>query len=40
MAEWAKQIKAINLLPGNLDRSTAFYAKVFGMLPGPGHPDC
>jgi catechol 2,3-dioxygenase-like lactoylglutathione lyase family enzyme len=34
VAEWAKQIMAINLLVGNLDRSTAFYTKVFGMLPG------
>lgn len=37
MAEWEKQIMAINLLVGDLDRSTAFYTKVFGM--PPRHED-
>lgn len=37
MAEWAKQIIAINLIVGDLDRSTAFYKKVFGM--PPRHQD-
>ena len=37
MAEWEKQIMAINLIVGDLDRSTAFYTKVFGM--PPRHED-
>ncbi len=31
MAEWEKQISAINLLVGDLERSTAFYREVFGL---------
>ncbi len=32
MAEWAKQIGAINLIVGDLERSKAFYQEVFGLL--------
>ena len=31
MAEWEKQIGAINLIVGNLERSKAFYREVFGL---------
>lgn len=31
MAEWEKQIGAINLVVGDLERSTAFYREVFGL---------
>src|SRR5438105_4313441 len=37
MAEWEKQISAINLIVGDLDRSTAFYQEVFGL--PPQHED-
>lgn len=37
MAEWEKQIMAINLIVGDLDRATAFYTNVFGM--SPRHED-
>lgn len=37
MAAWEKQIIALNLIVGDLDRSTAFYAKVFGI--SPQHED-
>jgi len=33
MAEWEKQIFAINLIVGDLERSKAFYQDVFGLLP-------
>lgn len=33
MAEWEKQIGAINLIVGDLERSTAFYREVFGLAP-------
>jgi catechol 2,3-dioxygenase-like lactoylglutathione lyase family enzyme len=33
MAEWEKQIFAINLIVGDLERSKTFYREVFGMLP-------
>ena len=33
MAEWEKQIFAINLIVGDLERSKAFYRDVFGLLP-------
>lgn len=33
MPEWEKQIIALNLIVGDLDRSKAFYSKVFGMSP-------
>jgi lactoylglutathione lyase len=31
MAEWEKQIGAINLIVGDLERSKAFYREVFGL---------
>ena len=31
MAEWQKQIGAINLIVGDLERSKAFYRDVFGL---------
>jgi catechol 2,3-dioxygenase-like lactoylglutathione lyase family enzyme len=31
MAEWEKQIAAINLIVGDLSRSAAFYREVFGL---------
>jgi Glyoxalase/Bleomycin resistance protein/Dioxygenase superfamily len=31
MAEWEKQIGAINLIVGNLEHSKAFYREVFGL---------
>jgi catechol 2,3-dioxygenase-like lactoylglutathione lyase family enzyme len=31
MAEWEKQIGAINLIVGDLERSKAFYRDVFGL---------
>jgi lactoylglutathione lyase len=31
MAEWEKQIGAINLIVGDLGRSKAFYGEVFGL---------
>lgn len=31
MAEWVKQIGAINLIVGDLGRSKAFYQEVFGL---------
>lgn len=31
MAEWEKQIAAINLIVGDLERSKAFYREVFGL---------
>jgi len=37
MAEWEKQIAAINLLVGDLERSTTFYREVFGL--SPQHED-
>ncbi|HKD32874.1 MAG TPA: VOC family protein [Gaiellaceae bacterium] len=33
MAEWQKQIFAINLIVGDLERSKAFYGEVFGLTP-------
>jgi catechol 2,3-dioxygenase-like lactoylglutathione lyase family enzyme len=33
MAEWEKQIVAINLIVGDLDRSKTFYREVFGLPP-------
>src|SRR6059036_2368251 len=33
MAEWEKQIGAINLIVGDLERSKAFYRGVFGLAP-------
>ena len=33
MAEWEKQIFAINLIVGDLERSKAFYRGVFGLAP-------
>ena len=33
MAEWEKQIFAINLIVGDLERSKAFYREVFGLAP-------
>lgn len=37
MTEWEKQIGAINLIVGDLERSTAFYREVFGL--APQHED-
>ena len=37
MAEWEKQIGAINLIVGDLERSTTFYREVFGQ--APQHED-
>ena len=37
MAEWEKQIGAINLIVSDLERSTAFYREVFGQ--APQHED-
>jgi catechol 2,3-dioxygenase-like lactoylglutathione lyase family enzyme len=37
MAVWEKQIGAINLIVGDLERSTAFYRDVFGL--SPQHED-
>ncbi|HEV8104855.1 MAG TPA: VOC family protein, partial [Gaiellaceae bacterium] len=31
MAQWEKQIAAINLIVGDLERSKAFYCEVFGL---------
>jgi catechol 2,3-dioxygenase-like lactoylglutathione lyase family enzyme len=31
MTEWEKQIAAINLIVGDLERSAAFYRQVFGL---------
>jgi catechol 2,3-dioxygenase-like lactoylglutathione lyase family enzyme len=31
VAEWKKQIGAINLIVGDLERSKAFYRDVFGL---------
>jgi catechol 2,3-dioxygenase-like lactoylglutathione lyase family enzyme len=31
MAEWEKQIGAINLIVGDLERSKVFYREVFGL---------
>ena len=33
MAEWEKQIFAINLIVGDLERSKTFYREVFGLAP-------
>jgi catechol 2,3-dioxygenase-like lactoylglutathione lyase family enzyme len=33
MAEWEKQIFAINLIVGDLERSKTFYREVFGLPP-------
>jgi catechol 2,3-dioxygenase-like lactoylglutathione lyase family enzyme len=33
MAEWQKQISAMNLVVGDLERSKTFYRDVFGLLP-------
>jgi len=33
MAQWEKQIFAINLIVGDLERSKAFYREVFGLAP-------
>jgi catechol 2,3-dioxygenase-like lactoylglutathione lyase family enzyme len=33
VAEWEKQIFAINLIVGDLERSKTFYREVFGLLP-------
>jgi catechol 2,3-dioxygenase-like lactoylglutathione lyase family enzyme len=33
VTEWEKRIIAVNLVVGDLDSSTAFYSKVFGMPP-------
>jgi catechol 2,3-dioxygenase-like lactoylglutathione lyase family enzyme len=33
MAEWEKQIFAINLIVGDLERSKTFYREVFGLTP-------
>jgi lactoylglutathione lyase len=37
MAVWEKQIAAINLIVGDLERSTTFYREVFGL--SPQHED-
>jgi catechol 2,3-dioxygenase-like lactoylglutathione lyase family enzyme len=37
MADWEKQIAAINLIVGDLERSKAFYREVFGQ--PPQHED-
>lgn len=37
MAEWEKRIIAVNLLVADIDRSTSFYSKVFGL--PPQHED-
>ena len=37
MAEWEKQIIAINLIVRDIDRASAFYTRVFGM--SPRHED-
>jgi predicted enzyme related to lactoylglutathione lyase len=43
MAEWEKQIGAINLIVGDLERSKTFYREVFGLPPlhdrGPADRD-
>jgi catechol 2,3-dioxygenase-like lactoylglutathione lyase family enzyme len=33
MTEWQKQISAMNLVVGDLERSKTFYRDVFGLLP-------
>jgi catechol 2,3-dioxygenase-like lactoylglutathione lyase family enzyme len=33
MAEWEKQIFAVNLIVGDLERSKSFYREVFGLAP-------
>lgn len=33
MAEWEKQIGAMNLIVGDLERSKMFYQEVFGLPP-------
>jgi catechol 2,3-dioxygenase-like lactoylglutathione lyase family enzyme len=33
MAEWKKQIGAVNLIVGDLRRATTFYREVFGLQP-------
>ncbi len=33
MAEWEKQINAMTLVVGDLERSKRFYREVFGLLP-------
>ncbi len=33
MAEWEKQINAMTLVVGDLERSKTFYREVFGLLP-------
>jgi catechol 2,3-dioxygenase-like lactoylglutathione lyase family enzyme len=33
MAEWEKQISAMTLVVGDLERSKTFYREVFGLLP-------
>jgi catechol 2,3-dioxygenase-like lactoylglutathione lyase family enzyme len=33
MAEWDKQIFAVNLIVGDLERSKTFYGEVFGLTP-------
>jgi catechol 2,3-dioxygenase-like lactoylglutathione lyase family enzyme len=33
MAEWEKQINAMNLMVGDLERSKTFYREVFGLSP-------
>jgi lactoylglutathione lyase len=33
MAEWEKQIFAVNLIVGDLERSKTFYREVFGLAP-------
>jgi catechol 2,3-dioxygenase-like lactoylglutathione lyase family enzyme len=33
MAEWVKEIFAINLIVGDLERSKTFYREVFGLDP-------
>jgi catechol-2,3-dioxygenase len=38
MAEWGKQIFAIDQMVGDLERSKAFYREVFGLEPLACHP--
>ena len=33
MAEWEKQVAAVNLLVSDLERSKTFYREVFGLVP-------
>jgi catechol 2,3-dioxygenase-like lactoylglutathione lyase family enzyme len=39
VAEWQKQINAINLIVGDLERSKAFYREIFGLPVQHEDPD-